>query len=119
MRSIVICATVALCACSQSANQQPTPKSANPYDQRLQSLSVSARNLGLRNAIKDSGSKCERVDRSARQQDYKNSAMWVAHCADTGDYALFVTAQGSAQVIACDNLGEGAPVCQPPTKSGD
>jgi hypothetical protein len=118
MRAIVICAALALCACGQSATRQQQPKPANPYDQQLQSLREPARNLGLRNAIKDSGSKCERVDRSERQQDYKNSAMWVAHCSDTGDYALFVTPQGSAQVIACDNLGEGAPACRSPTGSG-
>jgi hypothetical protein len=116
MRAIVLGAALALCACGKSS-EQPRQVQPNAYDQQLQSLSVSARNLGLRNAIQDSGAKCGRVERSARQQDYRNSAMWVAHCTDIGDFALFVTSQGYAQIIRCDNLGEGVPACRLPADS--
>ena len=112
MRILILGAAIALCACDRSVDQgQAVPP--NAYDQQLQSLSAPARNLGFRNAIKDSRAKCARVDRSFRQQAYKGSAMWVARCTDTGDFAIFVSAGGFAQIVACDNLGEGAPACQP------
>lgn len=113
MKRISICAllAVSLWACARSPS--PEPAQANTFDQKLQSLSPPARNLGLRNAIRDSGAKCGRVGRSVRQQDYKASAMWVAHCTDTGDFALFVSPTGYAQVVRCDNLGPGVPGCRP------
>lgn len=117
MRGIFLCAALALCSCGEQTSQSPQAP-PNAFDQELQSLTDSARNLGLRNAIKDSGLKCARVDRSARQQDYNNSAMWIAHCTDSGNFALFVTPRGYAQVIPCDDLSEGAPACRLPIQAG-
>jgi hypothetical protein len=71
MRLNLVCVALALGACSRPA-EEPPPLHPNAFDDQLQSLSEPARNLGLRNAIRDSGAKCERVDRSVRQQDYKN-----------------------------------------------
>jgi hypothetical protein len=39
--------------------------------------------------------------------------MWVAHCTNTGDFALFVEATGYAQARHCEDLkGTAVPQCK-------
>ena len=110
-------ALVALAACSRSPvadNRAAVEAQKKPtFEGQLLSLDESGRNLAFRNAILDEGLKCERVDRSARQQAMKNGDMWVAHCSDGGDVALFVSTAGFAQVRRCSDLmGSDAPQCK-------
>lgn len=114
----ILVAALVLAACNrpEPATEQPQQ---SQFEQELRALSGSARNLAFRNAIRDSGASCERVERSAFQETYKGAGMWVAHCTDTGDFAVFVSQSGFAQVARCEDLATpAAPACKPlPTAS--
>lgn len=102
------------CLAAACGDQDKAPRGdvvPNTFDEQLRDLSPSARNLGLRNAILDSGARCERVDRSAFQQPYKGTAMWLAHCTNTGDFAVFVGRTGYAQVVRCDAVAASDATC--------
>lgn len=112
MRTQAFLAVLALAACrgSEPAAEQPQQ---SQFEHELRALSEPARNLAFRNAILDSGARCERVERSAFQEAYKGAGMWVAHCADTGDFAVFVSRSGFAQVARCEDLATPAtPACK-------
>ena len=117
MRKFGLIAFGIISACNQP-DASNTAAEANTYDQQLKALSVPARNLGLRNAILDSGLKCARVYRSQYQQQYKNTAMWVARCADTGDFAIFVGTKGYGEVLRCADLPASVPTCRLPIDPG-
>ena len=89
-------------------------KAANPYSDQLKGMSELYRNLGLNRAIKDSNQRCKKVDRAAYQQEYKNLAMWTAHCTDTGDWAIFIGPNADVQVRQCRHARTlGLPECRP------
>lgn len=113
----VMAGLTAACGEQQPA---PQPERPNAFHERLLALAPPARNLGLRNAIIDSGVRCERVDRSAFQQHYKGTAMWLAHCVNKGEFAVFVGPAGYGEVVRCDILrGTGAPPCTWPEAALD
>lgn len=115
MRSILIlCGALVLCSCTkgQPAAQQNAVKPS--FEAQLRSLNEPGRNLAFRNAIQDFGYHCDRVDRSSRQEAYKTTGMWVAHCTNSGNFALFVAPSGYAQVRRCEDLkGATVPQCEP------
>jgi hypothetical protein len=102
------------CDQGQPAKNVTQVKMANPESDQLKTMAPLYRNLGLYRAIRDSGQSCKKVDNGAYQQDYKNMAMWVAHCTDTGAWAIFIAPNGDAQVRACGDLRTlGLPACAP------
>jgi hypothetical protein len=111
-----LAALLALAGCDDGA---PNPeirsvKPANPTSDGLKALSPLYRNLGLRRAIVENGQRCKRVDRGAYQEDYKNMAMWVANCTDSGEWAVFIAPVGNVQVRRCGNLAQiKLPPCKP------
>jgi hypothetical protein len=87
---------------------------AVPASDRLKAMSPLYRYLGLRRSILDSGQRCKKVDNGAFQQDFRNLAMWVGHCTDTGDWAIFIAATDDVQVRRCADLAElKLPACKP------
>lgn len=67
----------------------------------LRTLNEAQRSATLFRAIHDADQRCDRVDRSAFQQTFKGMNMWVAHRTASGNWAVFVNAQGYAQVSLC------------------
>lgn len=114
MRSMLIfCGALALCSCNQRQPATEQNASKPTFEVQLNSLGDSARNLAFRNAIQDFGFRCDRVDRSNYQETYQTTGMWVAHCTNTGDFALFVAPSGYAQVRRCADLaGAAVPQCK-------
>jgi hypothetical protein len=105
-----------LAGCEDGAPEQNVSKVriAVPASDQLQGLSPLYRYLGLRRAIMDSGQRCKKVDTGQYQQDHKNLAMWVAHCTDTGDWAIFIAPNDDVQVRRCaDTATLKLPACKP------
>jgi hypothetical protein len=89
-------------------------KTANDYSAQLNAMNPMYRNLGLWRAVRDAPERCKKVDAGAYQQDYRNMAMWTAHCTDTGSWAIFIAANGDVQVRACaDTAALHLPACRP------
>jgi|SRR5665213_3858166 len=105
---------LAACGDSQPAGNVTRVSIRNDHSEQLEAMAPLYRNLGLWRAIRDSNQKCKKVDNGAYQQDYKDMALWVAHCTDTGAWAIFIAANGEAQVRACSDLASlGLPACRP------
>ena len=105
-----------LAACEDGTPEQnvATVKAANTYSDQLAAMTPLYRNLGLWRAIRDAPQRCKRVDSGAFQQDYKNMAMWSAHCTDTGQWAIFIAPNGDVQVRpGADAATLGLPACRP------
>jgi hypothetical protein len=67
----------------------------------------------MRRAIRDSGYRCQRVTQSGYVGRYENLDMWTATCDDGRQWAVFVGADGSAQVRDCKDVEEfGLPRCE-------
>ena len=108
---------LALAGCQdESAPKTETKaiRAANPTSDNLKTLDPIYQHLGLRRGITYTRGKCKRVDRGDYQQDYKNMAMWRAHCTDTGDWAVFIAPDASVQAVACvDTKAARVPECKP------
>ena len=79
----------------------------------LHDLSDLNRSIALKRAIRDSGYRCQRVDRSGFVGTYENLEMWTASCDDGREWAVFVGPDGSAQVRDCGDVAEfGLPRCE-------
>ena len=113
---ILMVAALALAACEHGAPEQniTVVRAAKPTTDNLKTLDPIYRHLGLRRGITYNRGKCKRVDRGAFQQDYKNMAMWRAHCIDTGDWAVFIAPDASVQAVRCaDAKMARIPECKP------
>ena len=109
-------AALLLAGCEDGAPEQNVTqvRAANPHSDQLKGMSELYRNLGLNRAIKDAGQRCKKVDRAAYQQDYKNLAMWVAECSDSGEWGIFIAPNGDVQVRQCRHAATlGLPECRP------
>ena len=112
-------AAFALAGCSESEQAAPERKTivmraANPTSDNLKKLDPIYRHLGLRRGISYNRGKCKRVDRGAYQEEYKNMAMWRAHCIDSGDWAVFIAPDASVQAVQCkDTKTARVPDCKP------
>jgi hypothetical protein len=81
--------------------------------ERLHQLGDLNRDIAMRRAIRDSGYRCQRVTQSGFVGPYENLDMWTATCADDRQWAVFVGADGSAQVRDCEDVEEfGLPRCE-------
>ncbi|MEA3002235.1 MAG: hypothetical protein QOH81_1023 [Sphingomonadales bacterium] len=119
MKRILISAASALFLLSGCEDGTPEQnvvhvKAANDYSNRLNAMNPMYRNLGLWRAVRDAPQRCKKVDAGAFQQDYRNMAMWTAHCTDTGQWAVFIAPTGEVQVRACaDAAVLHLPACRP------
>jgi hypothetical protein len=105
---------VAACGQGQESGNVTRVTLRNDQSEGLKAMAPLYRNLGLWRAIQDSNQKCKKVDNGAYQQDYKDMAFWVAHCTDTGGWAIFIAPNGDAQVRACADLVPlNLPACLP------
>ncbi|HWT13631.1 MAG TPA: hypothetical protein VN231_12810 [Allosphingosinicella sp.] len=89
------------CGDSQPSEERPATKIANPHHDQLMALSDQLQRLGVMRAIRDNGKRCQRVEATAYQQDYRNMAMWVALCSDGRHWSLFIAPNGDTQVRDC------------------
>ncbi|WP_309611516.1 hypothetical protein [Sphingomonas sp.] len=105
--TIIAAATALLASCDQPA---PTPKPVikvqGDEQRQLAAASDMNRAIALKRAIYDGGATCKRVTATGFVTDYKNLAMWQAHCDDGKDWAIFIAANGSIQVRPCADLKE-------------
>jgi hypothetical protein len=111
-----LAALLLLPACEDGTPEQNVTRvrAQNDNSDQLKRMSPLYRFLGLRRAVLDSGHRCKKVDTGAYQQDYRNMAMWAAHCTDTGDWAIFIAPNGDVQVRACgESATLGLPACKP------
>src|SRR3569623_1154886 len=114
--SPALCALLLLAGCGDGTPQQNVThvKTANTYSDQLAAMAPLYRNLGLWRAIRDAPQRCKRVDTGAYQEEYRNMAMWSAHCTDTGQWAIFIAPNGDAQVRSCaDAATLHLPACRP------
>ena len=109
-----------LAACGGSGEQaqqvqsnEPQIAVRSPEQDRLHELDDMGRDIGLKRAITDSGLRCKRVTRSGYVQEYSKLSMWTASCDDNRSWAIFVGADGSAQVRPCVDMKQlGLPECK-------
>jgi len=81
--------------------------------EQLHKLDDLNRAIGLKRAIYASGFRCQRVTQSGFVQLHGNLDMWAARCDDTGDWAIFVGPDGSAQVRPCRDMAQvKLPLCR-------
>jgi len=120
MRNLILggAAALALAACGDAATSDKRTTTevvaANPISDQLKTMSPLYRFLGLRRGIVESGQSCKRIDRAAYQQQYQTMAMWVAHCIDSGDWAIFIAPNADVQARKCaDAATLGIPACRP------
>ena len=116
MRLIVTVLALGLSACGdqspQPANSQQI-KVRSPEQDRLHQLDTLGRDIGLKRAIQDSGMPCRRVIRSGYVQEYNALSMWTAECTGNRNWAIFVGADGSAQVRPCQDMAKfNLPECR-------
>ena len=122
MRTVLTLALAgALAACGGDNDRQQ--QAAAPADQQiavrspeqdaLHNLTDLNRDIALKRAILASGMRCQRVTRSGYVQEYNKLSMWTANCDENRDWAIFVGADGSAQVRPCVDMKQlGLPECR-------
>ena len=88
----------------------------NPYHDRLNTLSDQYRRLAIMDAIRRNGRRCQRVEVTRFQEDYRGMKMWVALCNDGRHWATFIAPNGDTQVRSCDDSARlRLPQCHPLT----
>lgn len=101
------------CDGKQSQDQPVRPIKIHSEEQeQVHKASALNRAIGFKNAIYDSGYKCQRIVRTGYVGAYKNLDEWTASCADGRDWAVFIGPDGSAQVRDCKDVAAvGLPEC--------
>ena len=120
MAAISVAVLVAGCDGGSGGDEQQTRSiSVRSEEQRqLHELNELNRAIALKRAIRDSGSRCQRVERSGYVGKYENLEMWTATC-DNRDWAIYVGPDGSAQVRLCDDVAKmGLPACEITARAG-
>ena len=118
MRALVAAGVAALLVsgCDGQGEQRQPAQSIEVRGEeqdRFHQLNALNRSIALRRAIRDSGYRCERIERSGFVTRYENLDMWMAVCADERDWAVFVGPDGSAQVRLCEDVARfGLPKCE-------
>ena len=116
---ILLAAACVLAGCGDSDQPAPERKTtvmrpANPTSDNMKTLDPLYRNLSLWRGIRYNRGRCKKVDRGAYQEEYKNMAMWTAHCTDSGDWAVFIAPDSSVQAAKCADLESlQLPACKP------
>jgi len=118
-RSFLLLAPLAaLAGCGSGEEQAPPPRKAiamaNPYHDQLQQLEPTLQKLALWRALRDSGTRCRRVEAGAFQGDHQNLKMWVARCDDGRHHAIFIAPNADVQVRNCAEAAQlDLPQCRP------
>jgi hypothetical protein len=122
MHALVAAGMAGLLVFGLSGCEGPAPEDLRPTqtvqvrgaDQdRLHQLTAPNRDIAMRRAVRDSGYRCQRVTNSGYVGRYENLDMWTAACDDGRQWAVFVGADGSAQVRDCTDVEEfGLPRCE-------
>ena len=117
--SAVSLLALALGGCDSGAGGGGAPQQVvkrvkpNPFQDKLLALDERDRMLTLMRAVQDDAGQCPRISGSTYQQDYKNMAMWVAHCSNR-EWAVYISPSGIVQVRACSEAKQlGLPECAP------
>ena len=117
--TVAAIALLALSGCDAppSAPRARAAKAERPdpaYRARLLALNPQQRNHLMFQAIAGNNGACPEVKRSAYQQSYQDMTMWVAECAISGDWAVFINNNGFAQTRSCGEEKQlGLPECRP------
>jgi hypothetical protein len=115
----MLAGALALAACGEGDQAAPERKTtvmraANPTSDNIKTLQPRYRHLSLWRGIRYNRGACKKVDRGAYQQEYKNMAMWTAHCTDSGDWAVFIAPDASVQAAKCSDAEQlRLPACRP------
>ncbi|HEY5721150.1 MAG TPA: hypothetical protein VIT45_02415 [Allosphingosinicella sp.] len=112
----LLVAALALAACEDGAPEQNiiSVRAANPTSDNIKTLQPRYRHLSLWRGIRYNRGACKKVDRGHYQQEYKNMAMWTAHCIDSGDWAVFIAPDASVQAAKCSDAESlRLPACKP------
>ena len=108
-------AALLLTACGQSTPAEPRNevRVRSAEQEQLHKLDDLNRAIALKRAIRQSGLRCLRIDRSGYVGEYKNLSMWMATCSDKRDWAIFVGPDASVQVRLCKDVARyGLPACE-------
>lgn len=112
--------SAALGACGEAPTGEATTTKttklvvANPFHDRLRTLSERDRSLTLRRAVQDAGESCRTIAGSAYTGAYKGLQMWTASCGPNRDFAVYIAPSGGVQVRPCaDARTLGLPECRP------
>ena len=112
--SFLLLALLGLAGCDDpepAAPRKPIVVRSAAQDQ-LHKLGAMDRDIGLKRAIQAAGIRCQRVTESGYVQEHENLSMWMATCAPTTGYAIFVAPDGTAQVRPCAETAQlGLPAC--------
>ena len=115
---LLIILPILLSACGQEADRQaptnqPEIKVRSAEQDQLHKLDALNLAIGLKRAIYSAGFTCRQISDAGFVGEYKNMDMWMAHCSEGRDWAVFAGADGSAQVRDCKDLpGTGVPECK-------
>lgn len=118
MRSTIAAGAAALllagCGGEAERSQAAQPIEVRGEQQeRVHQLNALNRSIALRRAIRDSGYRCQRIERSGFVTRYENLDMWMAVCPDKREWAVFIGPDGSAQVRLCEDVSRfGLPKCE-------
>lgn len=94
--------------------QEPRIRIANKYHDDLMKLPPNLQRLAMMRAIRDGGYRCQRVDNTGYQEEFRNMRMWVATCGEESkNFAVYIAANGDAQVRDCADAGQlSLPRCE-------
>ena len=110
MKSIATLAAVAI-----AAGPAMAVGVANPFNERLKTLSSTQQRAIMRRAVLDHDQYCKQIGPVAYQGPYKNLQMWVVKCDKGAAYGAFVGIDGSVQVRPCaDLISFKMPACRIP-----
>lgn len=120
MRLLLIAGLATLAAaCGSGSEPAPAPKKdtqiaiRSAEQDQLHQLSDLYRDIAMKRAITASGLPCKRVVRSGYVTEHSRLSMWSASCDDGRDWAIFVGADGTAQVRPCQDMAQfKLPLCQ-------
>lgn len=110
----ILAMTALLAACGQSTPAEPEKqiRVRSAEQEQLHKLDELNRAIALKRAIRQSGFRCLRIDRSGYVTEYKNLSMWMATCDDKREWAIFVGPDASVQVRLCEDVAKhGLPAC--------
>ena len=117
MRAMIAAGAAALlvAGCGEAEERQPAQsiEVRGEQQEQVHQLSALNRSIALRRAIRDSGYRCQRIERSGFVTRYENLDMWMAVCPDGREWAVFIGPDGSAQVRLCEDVSRfGLPECR-------
>jgi len=87
--------------------QEPGIRIANKHHDELMALTPNLQRLAMMRAIRGTGNRCQRVDNTGYQEEYRNLRMWVAVCPEEKkSFAVYIAPNGDVQVRDCAEAGQ-------------